>query len=152
MTSIDMSQRSWFWKEDGSMDLGWSDESKRQGCCKEKRTEEHILDHCPSWSVSDVGFQRLSESCRTSSSSGSGKEALWRTPLSESQWNRGHSSVKKWESEKHKKLEKGFKSTWQQMALIWAWLESGMLVVGQWCKWVTTKNWGFCMGCMARWR
>ena len=47
------------------------------------------------------------------------------------------------ESEKHKKLEKGFKSTWLQMALIWAWLESGMPVVGQWCRWVTTKNWAF---------
>ena len=34
--------------------------------------------------------------------SGSGKEVSSRTPLIESQWNRGYFSMTKWESEKHK--------------------------------------------------
>ena len=57
MTSIDMSQRSWFWNEDGSMDLGWSDESKRQGCCKEKRERKSIY-----WIIAQVGVCQTSDS------------------------------------------------------------------------------------------
>ena len=49
--------------------------------------------------------QRLSESGskkrETQRRSGNGNEVLQRI-LSESQWNRGHFNVKKWESEKHK--------------------------------------------------
>ena len=48
---------------------------------------------------SDEGFQRLSESGSKKRKLQSGKEVLLR---SERQWNRGHFSMKKWESEMHK--------------------------------------------------
>ena len=58
---------------------------------------------------SDERSQRLSESGRQTTKT-SKKELKWQRgnvthPLSESQWNRYHFSVKKWKSEKHKNWE-----------------------------------------------
>ena len=56
-------------------------------------------------------------------------------PLSECQWNRSHFSMKKRESEKHKKKEcasrSASKATLPLMALFWAPLASGEHVVGR---------------------
>ena len=86
-------------------DVGWSDESKCQACCMEEGTEKHRLYHSPEWyevrrEIPKV-FRKLEQKARTS------KEWKWQRgivehPLSGSQWNRGHFSMRKWESEKHK--------------------------------------------------
>ena len=67
------------------------------------------------------------------------KEWKWQSgivthPLSESQLNRSHFSMKKWESEKHNCWVfqlKVSRATLQQTALFWVPLDSGEHVVGQ---------------------
>ena len=72
----------------------------------EEGTEKHRLYHSPE--CDEVGreipetFRKLEQKARTSQ-----KEWKWQRGtvvhlLSESQWTRGHFSVRKWESEKHK--------------------------------------------------
>ena len=86
-------------------DIGWSDVSQCQACQMVEGTEKHRLYHCPeSHAVRrDIpeSFRKCEQQARTSK-----KEWKWQTgivahPLSESQWNRGHIGVTKWESEKH---------------------------------------------------
>ena len=71
----------------------------------EEGTEKHRLYHCSEWHEIrpeiPEAFRKWEQKARTS------KEWKWQRgtvahPLSESQWNRGHFSMKKWESEKHK--------------------------------------------------
>ena len=86
-------------------DIGWLDEGECQTCHKEEGTEKHRLYHCPEWyevilEISEA-FRKWEQKERTS------KEWKWQRGivthcLSESQWNRGHFRMKKWESEKHK--------------------------------------------------
>ena len=85
--------------------VDWSDIIQCQACQKEEGTEKHRLYHCPAWyevrrEIPEV-FKKLEQKARTS------KEWNWRRgivehPLSGSPWNRGHFSMRKWESEKHK--------------------------------------------------
>ena len=80
-------------------EIGWSDESECEACHQEKGTEKHRFFHCQSGTKSDgkfpEAFRKWEQKAETSK-----KE--WTHPLCESQWNRGHSSMKKWESEEHK--------------------------------------------------
>ena len=97
-------------------DICWSDESKCQACRKEEGTEKRRLYHCPEWldvrwEIPDA-FRKGEQKARTS------KDWKWQRgivthPFIESQWNRGHSSLKMWQSEKHKSWcmpAEGFKS------------------------------------------
>ena len=88
-------------------DIGWSDESKGQACHKEEGTEKHWLYHCPEWhevrrEIPDA-FRKWEQRTRASKKEGKWQKSIVTHPISESQWNRGHSSMKRWESEKHKK-------------------------------------------------
>ena len=70
MTTIDMSQRSWFWKEDGSTGR-WILDGRTKVNAKDtaKKRERKSID----WNIAQVGVCQTSDS---RSSGGSGKEAL----------------------------------------------------------------------------
>ena len=87
-----------FWKE-RLFDIGWLDENKCEGCHKEEGSERHRLYHCPSW---NEVRRRIPEAFRKWEQKGriSKKEWKWQRgmathPLSESQWNMSHFSVKR---------------------------------------------------------
>ena len=76
------------WVQKKLFDIGWPGESECQACHKEEGKAQALP-------KSEQFFK---------------KEWKWQRgivthPLGESQWNRGHFSMKKWECEKHKKLE-----------------------------------------------
>ena len=94
------------WVQRRVFDTGWSNESKCQACHKEEGTEKHRLYHCSEWyevrREIPEAYRKWEQKARTSK-----KEAKWQRSivthaLCESQWNRSHFSMKKWESEKHK--------------------------------------------------
>ena len=69
-----------------------------------RKAQKHRLYHCPEWHAvrRDIpeSFRKWEQKAKTSK-----EECKWQRgkvahPLSESQWNRGHFSVTKWESEK----------------------------------------------------
>ena len=140
-------------------DSGWSDESDCQACHKEEGTEKHSLYHCPERHECrreiPEAFSKWKQETETSKKERKWQRGIVTHPLSESQWNRGHFSMKKWESEKHKSWacqQKASKATLQLTPLFWVPLESGELVAGQWRSWIMMKNWCLCMGCGATWR
>ena len=132
-----MSQRSWFWKrgwvQKRLFDIGWSDERKCQACHKEGGTEKHRLYHCPEWNEVrrqiPEAFRKWEQKARTSKEEWKWQRGIVANPLSESQWNRIHFIMKKWESEKHNswsmpaELFKGHVAT--DGSLFWVQLESG---------------------------
>ena len=86
-------------------DIGWSDVSQCQACQMVEGTEKHRLYHCPeSHAVRrDIpeSFRKCEQKARTSKKEWKWQRGIVAHPLSESQWNRGHIGVTKWESEKH---------------------------------------------------
>ena len=102
-------------------DTGWSDESECQACHKEK------LYHCPEWyevrREIPEAFQKVGTKCenlkeRVEVAKGSCDASLF----SESQWNRGHFSMKMWESEKHKSWSMPAEGFMDQVATDGSWL------------------------------
>ena len=94
------------WTQKRLFDVAWSDISQRQACQMEEGTEKHRLYHCPEWSevrreIPDA-FRKLEQKARTPKEEWKWQRGIVVQPLSESQWNRDHFSVRKWESEKHK--------------------------------------------------
>ena len=115
-----MLPESWFWKEVGCR----KDSSTLVGQMKAnvkldtKRKVQKITGSTivQNGTRSDERSQRLSESgskkARTSKKEWKWQRGIVAHPLMESQWNRGHFRMTKWESEKHKKLglpAEGFK-------------------------------------------
>ena len=97
-------------------DNGWSHESKSQACHKEPQKKE--------WK-----WQR----------------GIVTHPLSESQWNRGHISMNKWESEKHKRggmPAEGFKGHVATDGSLMGAAGKWEHVVGG-CNWIMVMNWAF---------
>ena len=75
-------------------------------------------------------------------------------PLSERQWKRGHFSVTKWESKKHRSWEMPVAlqgPCGHRRLLVSKKVESGELVAGPWCSLIMMKKWDGCVGCMAQW-
>ena len=76
-------------------DIGWSD-------------ERHRRNHCPEWyevrrEIPEAFHsEKWEQRARTSKEEWQWQRGIVAHPLSESQWNRRHFSMKKWESEKHK--------------------------------------------------
>ena len=72
----------------------------------EEGTEKHRLYHCPERHEIrreiPEAFRKWEEKARTSKKEWKWQRGIVAHPLSESQRNRGHFSVTKWESEKHK--------------------------------------------------
>ena len=105
LKSIETLPENWFRKEAGCREDS-SDDSKCQACHKEEGTEKHRLYHCPEWyevrhGIPDA-FRKWEQKTRTSKEEWKWQRGIVTPPLSESQWNRDHFSVKKWESEKDK--------------------------------------------------
>ena len=77
-------------------------------------------------------------------------------PLCESRWNRGHFSVKKWESEKHKSwdiLAKGVVGPCYHGRLFARKSgQVGSMWLGSGFSWIMMRRWSRCTGCMARWK
>ena len=87
-------------------DIGWSDESECQACHKVEGTEKHRLCQCSEWYETrreiPESFRKWEQKAKTSKKEWKWQRGLVAHPLRESQWNRGHCSMQKWESEKHK--------------------------------------------------
>ena len=87
-------------------DVGWSDKSECQACRKEEGTEKHKLHHCPEWyelrRVIPEAFRKWEQKARTSKKEWTWQRGTVSHPLTESQSNRVHFSMTKWESEKPK--------------------------------------------------
>ena len=93
------------WTQKRLFDVDWSDVSQCQAC-KEEGTEKHRFYHCPEWheirrEIPEV-FRKLEQKARTSKKEWKWQRGVVEHPLSGSQWNRGHFSLRKWESEKQK--------------------------------------------------
>ena len=86
------------WVQQRLFDIGWSDASKCYACHKEEGTEKHRLYHCPEWNEIDEipeAFKKWEQEARTSKKEWKWQRGIATHPLSESQWNRGHFSMKK---------------------------------------------------------
>ena len=94
------------WVQKKVYDTGWSDESKCQACHKEEGTEKHRLYHCREWHEVRQGipeaFRKWEQKAETSKKEWKWQRGVVTHPLSESQWNRGHFSMTKSDSEKHR--------------------------------------------------
>ena len=92
------------WVQKELFDIGWSDESECQA--RHKEEEKQRLYHCPEWQgirrEIPEAFRKWEQKAKTSKKEWKWQRGIVAHPLSESQWNRGHFSVTKWESEKHK--------------------------------------------------
>ena len=95
------------WTQKRLFDIGWSDESKCQACHEEEGTEKHRLYHCPERNKVrreiPEAFKKLEQKARTSKKEWKWQRGIVVHPLGESQWNRGHFSLRQWESEMHKR-------------------------------------------------
>ena len=85
-------------------DIGWSDESKCQACHKDEGTEKHRLYPLSGMTRSQTGDSRRFQKVGTKSENLKeglevAKRGIVTYTLCESQWYRGHFSVKKWKSE-----------------------------------------------------
>ena len=96
-------------------------------------------------------FRKLEQKTTTTIKEWKWQRGIVEHPLSESQWNRGHFSMRKWESEAQK-LGKTSRRFQGLTAPCWETLAGGEHVVGRWRRWIMMMNWGPCVGCMARWR
>ena len=92
------------WTEKRLFIIGWSDVSKSQACQMEESTKKHRLYHCSEWHgirrEIPEAFRKWEQKARTSKKEWTWQKGIVAHPLSESQWNRGHFSMKKM-SEKH---------------------------------------------------
>ena len=143
------------WTQKRLFHIGWSDVS---ACQMEEGTEKHRLYHCPEWHEArrDIPepFRKWEQKARTSKKEWKWQRGMVAHPLSESQWNRGHFSVTKWESEKHKRWGvpmEGFKGHVATDGSLQGKTGKWELVVGQW-SWIMTKRWDHCTGYMAQWK
>ena len=83
-------------------DTGWSDVSQCQACQLEEGTEKH----CPEWHAVrreiPEAFRKWERKAKMSKKEWKWQRGIVAHPLSESQWNRGHFSMRRWEFEKQK--------------------------------------------------
>ena len=79
--------------------IGWSDGSECQACHKEEGTEKHRLHHCPEWyevrREIPEAFRKWEQKANISRKGWKWQKCMVTHPLSESQWTRGHFSMKK---------------------------------------------------------
>ena len=145
-------------KAKGLFDIGWSDTS--HACQMEEGTVKHRLCHCP---VRHAVRRDIPESFRKweRKAETSKKEWMWQRgivarPLSECQWNRGHYSVTKWKSEKHRSWcmpVEGFEghvgTEGSLLGKTGKWRACGWAMVQLDCD---AEMGALCTGCMAQWR
>ena len=111
------------------------DVSKCQACQMEEGTEKHRLYHCSEWHA--VGreipeaFRKCEQKAKMSKEWKSQRGIVAHT-LSESQWNRGHFSMKKWESEKHKRVVRASRRLGRPRGRRWVLVREGWKVVSMW--------------------
>ena len=94
------------WTQKKLFDVGWSDVSQCEACQMEEGTEKHKLHHCPERyevrrEIPDA-IRKLEQKVRTSKKEWKWQRGIVVHPLSESQWNKGHFSMRKCKSQKHK--------------------------------------------------
>ena len=100
-------------------------------------------------------YKKWEHKARTSKKEWKWQRGTVTHPPSESQWNRGHFSLKMWESEKTKSWCMPAEEFKGHVATDGSLLDTSVKwehVAGLWCHWNMMKNWGFCVGCTARWR
>ena len=104
------------WTQKRLFDICWSDASQCQACHMEGGTEKHRLYQCSEWHEIrreiPEAFRKWEQKARTSKKEWKWSRVIVAHPLSESQWNRGHSTKKKWESEKHRAGVCKWRASW----------------------------------------
>ena len=144
------------WTQKRLFDIGWSDVIRCQACQIEEGTEKHRLHHCPErYKVRREileAFRKCEQQARTSKKEWEWQRGIVTHPLSESQWNRCHFSVSLKSTRAGVCQHKASRAMLPRTAPCWVPLASGEHALGQWCSWIMMKNWGRCVGCMARWR
>ena len=103
------------WVQKRLFDIGRRMKVNAKPVTRKKGTEKHRIYHCPEWYgvrrwIPDA-LRKCEQKARTSKE-WKRQRGIVTHPLSESQWNSSHFSMKKWESEKHKNWgmpEEGFK-------------------------------------------
>ena len=93
------------WTQKRLFDIDWSDASQCQACKKEERTENTGHTTAQNGTKSDEipeVFRKLEQRARTSKKEWKWQRGIVEHPLSGSQWNRRHFTVRKWEFEKRK--------------------------------------------------
>ena len=87
------------WTQKRLFDIGWSDVGERQACQLEEGTEKHRLYHCSKWHAVRLeipeAFRKWEQESEMSKNEWKWQRGSVTHPLSESQWNRGHFSMKK---------------------------------------------------------
>ena len=168
LTSIVMSQGSWFWKEAGrrkgfSTLIGQMNANVKLVTRGRYRKAQAIsLPKLERSQTSHQGFQKVGTKSEDVEERMEVAKRYGYAPSKRKSMEQGHLSMNKWESagkwecEKHKSRSlpaEGIKKKAMllQMALFWAWQESGEHVVVQWHNWIMMKNWDHCTGCMALW-
>ena len=147
------------WVQKKLFDIGWSDESECQACHSEEGTEKHRHYYCPELYEVRRGipeaFRKWEQKARISKKEWNWQKGIVAHPFSESRLKRGHFSMTKWESEKHKSWGMPAEGFGGHVAT------DGSLpgIAGKWgaCGWSMVQldydgNWSHCMVRMARWR
>ena len=94
------------WTQKRLFDIDWSDVSQCQACQLEECPEKLRLYQCQE--LHEIrreipeAFRKWKQKAIKLKKEWKWQRAIVAHPLSESQWNRGYFSLKKWESEKHK--------------------------------------------------
>ena len=111
--------------------------------------------HCPEWyevrREIPEAFRMWEQKARTSKKEWKWHRGIVAHPRSENQWNRGHFSMEKWKSEKHKSWCTPAKSFKCHVATDGSlpgkgWQVESMWLGSEWCSWTTMKRWGLCVG------
>ena len=123
---------------------------------KPARWRKHRLHHCPEWhevrrEIPDP-FRKWEQKATTSKKEWKWQRGIVAHPLSESQWNRGHLTMTKWESEKHK--------SWSMPVEDHVTTDGSLQGrTGKWrgCGWAVVQldydeEIGHILGCTAQWR
>ena len=94
------------WTQKKLFCIGWTDISRCQTCHMEASTKTHRLHHCPERHEvrPDLpeAFRKWEQKAKMSKKEWKWQRCFVLHPLIDSQWNRSHFSLKKWESEKHR--------------------------------------------------
>ena len=110
--------------------------------------EKHRLYNCPEWHEIwreiPEAFRKLKQKARTSKKEWQWQRVIVEHPLSGSQWNMGHFSKRKWESEKHRSWSmpaEGFKGHVATDGSLLGNAGKWEPLVGQWYSWTMMKRW-----------
>ena len=131
----------------------WTEKHRK----KEEGTDKHRQNDCPEWyevrrEIPEVS-KKLEQKARTSKKEWKSQRGIVEHPLSGNQWNKGHFSMRKWDSEKYKSWGMPAEGSKGHVATDGSSLGNDgkrRACVGQWYRWTAMKRWNHRMTCMAQ--